>query len=159
MRLFIEGVHCVACLWLIEKLSEIVPGVKDIRLNLGQAECVVELDDSGRFSEVANQIQKFGYVPHPLQADESSQSIQKKAYKKQLYRLGVAAVGAGNIMLLSVSLYSGASGNFATLFEWLCAALCFPIVFYSGQPFFSSAWGALKSRLLNMGLSQNRTKS
>lgn len=152
MRFFIEGVHCVACLWLIEKLDTIVPNVVDIRLNLGQAECVVELNEGGRFEDVANQIQQFGYVPHPLQANETSHTIQKKAYKKQLYRLGVAAVGAGNIMLLSVSLYSGASGNFATVFEWLCAALCLPIVFYSGYPFFSSAWGALRSRLLNIDI-------
>ena len=152
MRFFIEGVHCVACLWLIEKLKDLVPNVTDIRLNLGQAECIVEVAEGGSFASVADQIQKFGYVPHPLQADESSLSIQKKAYKKQLYRLGVAAVAAGNIMLLSVSLYSGATGHFATLFEWLSAALCFPIVFYSGQPFFSSALGAIRSRILNIDI-------
>jgi Cu2+-exporting ATPase/Cu+-exporting ATPase len=152
MRFFIEGVHCVACLWLIEKLPDIVPNVHEIRLNLGQGECTVTLEKGGRFADVAHQIQAFGYVPHPLQADQSSQDIQQKAYKKQLYRLGVSAVGAGNIMLLSVSLYSGATGNFATLFEWLSAALCFPIIFYSGQPFFKSAWGAIRSRVLNIDI-------
>ena len=69
-------------------------------------------------------------------------------------RLGVAGFAAMNIMLLSVSVWSGAGGDMdrsvQTLFHWLSALIALPAVAYAGQPFFGSAASALKARRLNM---------
>ena len=69
-------------------------------------------------------------------------------------RLGVAGFAAMNIMLLSVSVWSGSGGDMErsvqTLFHWLSALIALPAVAYAGQPFFRSAASALKARRLNM---------
>ena len=62
----------------------------------------------------------------------------------------VAGFAAMNIMLLSVSVWSGAASDMdpalASAFRWLSALIALPTVAYAGQPFFRSALGALKGR-------------
>src|SRR5262249_28289884 len=69
-------------------------------------------------------------------------------------RLGVAGFAAGNIMLLSVSVWSGAAGDMTpsveALFHWLSALIALPAVAYAGGPFFRSAAQALRAGRLNM---------
>ncbi len=78
----------------------------------------------------------------------------KPADRELLKRLGVAGFAAANIMLLSVSVWSGAAGDMTpsvqALFHWLSALIALPTVAYAGQPFFRSAAQALRARRLNM---------
>jgi P-type Cu2+ transporter len=78
----------------------------------------------------------------------------KPADRELLKRLGVAGFAAANIMLLSVSVWSGGAGDMTpavqALFHWLSALIALPTVAYAGQPFFRSAAQALKARRLNM---------
>jgi Cu2+-exporting ATPase len=55
-----------------------------------------------------------------------------------------------NIMLLSVSIWSGADGPTRDLFHWLSALIALPVIAYAGRPFFASAWMALSHRRTNM---------
>ena len=49
-----------------------------------------------------------------------------------------------NVMLLSVSIWSGAGGATRDMFHWLSALIGVPAIVYSGRPFFASAWSALR---------------
>ena len=51
-----------------------------------------------------------------------------------------------NVMLLSVSIWSGAEGPTRDLFHWLSALIALPVIAYSGRPFFASAWMALSHK-------------
>jgi heavy metal translocating P-type ATPase len=149
MRLYLEGVHCAACVGLTESLPTRVPQVESLRLSLQDSVAVVRLKEPGHFSKAARELERMGYKPHPVQQHES-QELQKKEARLLLARIGVAAVGAGNIMLLAVALYAGAEGPLAEVFKWTSLGLFLPVILFSAVPFFDGAWTALKRRQVSI---------
>ena len=147
MDFYLEGVHCAACVWLTEKVAEIVDHVGLIRLNLGTSIATVRIDERGTFAAVAGELQKMGYRPHPVRRGEHN-DLQQKENRLALIRLGVAGASAGNIMLLAVSLYGGATGAIADQFRWISFGLFLPVLLFSAVPFYKSAWNSIKSREL-----------
>jgi Cu2+-exporting ATPase len=151
VRFYLEGVHCAACVWLVEKLPTLVPGVASARLDLGSAIVTVRLDPQGAatYSEAAHGLLRVGYRPHPIRTSEADE-LRKKEDRKLLTQLGVAAAASGNIMLMAISLYAGADGTFARDFKWLSFGLSLPVMFYSALPFYQSSLSALKARQLSI---------
>ena len=68
--------------------------------------------------------------------------------------LAVAGFAVMNVMLLSVSVWSGSISDITPeardFFHWASALIALPAAAYAGQPFFQSALRALKARKLNM---------
>ncbi|MFL5814925.1 MAG: heavy metal translocating P-type ATPase [Bdellovibrionia bacterium] len=151
MQFYLEGVHCTACVWLTEKVSEWVAGVRSIRLDLGHSLATVKLDSNGSFSEVAREFMKLGYRPHPVKQDEA-QALEARENHRALIRMAIAGAGAGNIMLLAISVYAGATGVLQHYFEWVSFLICLPVATYSAWPFYRSALGALRSRQLSIDI-------
>lgn len=149
-RFYVEGIHCVACLWLLERLPRMAPGLGPCRLDVGQSLLTVQVPAQGQLSQVAALIQKLGYTPHAIQNDQDAEALQRREQKAMLLRLGVAGACAGNIMLMAVSLYGGAGGTLGGLFRWVSLGLFVPVAVYSAMPFYQSALGALRSRQLNI---------
>ncbi|MCC7441537.1 MAG: cadmium-translocating P-type ATPase [Bdellovibrionales bacterium] len=145
MRLYLEGTHCAACVWLTEKLPEFVPGVERLRLDLSTGVARLRLGPAGKFSEAAEELQRLGYRPHPVRVDES-EALRVREERAHLIRLGVSAMASGNIMLLAIALYAGVDGGLQRYFRWLSLALYLPVLLYSAQPFFRTAWAALRRR-------------
>jgi Cu2+-exporting ATPase/Cu+-exporting ATPase len=141
----IEGIHCTACLWRIEGVREDVAGVASARLDMGRHLLDVEMAPGGRVADVATRLEAMGYRPRAV----SFRSLDDRdlTRKRLLMRLGVAAASAGNIMLLSTSLYSGADrSSVATAFEWLTFVLFLPILLYCAVPFYRASLAALRAR-------------
>lgn len=149
MRFYLEGVHCVACLWLTEKLPEFVPGVEFLRLNLSSNVATLRLKPHGKFSEAACELLRLGYRPHPVVVGES-EMLQKKENQKHLIRIGIAGMASGNIMLLAVALYAGATGSLAEIFKWTSFLLFIPILFYCSIPFYKGAWSSLRKKQISI---------
>ncbi len=152
IEFYLEGIHCVACLWLVEKLPDLVKGVRQSKLDLGKGIVTLQIDSDGSFAKAAEKLAQLGYQPHPIQKEEEIEKLQKKENHSHLIKLGVAAACTGNIMLLAVSLYGGASGKLAFLFRWISFFLFLPVLFYSAIPFYKSALGALKAKSLSIDL-------
>ena len=148
MQFYLEGVHCSACVWVVEKLSEEVDGVERIRLDLGNHVATVT-SSANRFAEVAEEMSKLGYRPHPVK-DGSEEELMRAENRRLLARVAVAGACAGNIMLLAISLYSGLGGEMAIWFDRISGALFLPVLFYSATPLLKSAWNSLKQKSVSI---------
>ncbi len=152
MDFYLEGIHCLACLWLIEKLPEILPGVLRSKLDLEKSVVSVVINEEGKFSDVARELNRLGYRPHSLNRNEDLKKLQDHEEKTALMRMGVAGAAAGNIMIYSFSLYAGASAETAKIFHVLTVVLAFPVFTYSARPFYQSAWTSLRNRTVSIDI-------
>lgn len=150
MEFYLEGIHCVACLWLIEKLPEYVPDVKNAQLNLDKSVVTISLHSGGKFSSVARELNNLGYPPHPLKKNQDATQFKKKSERAMLLKIGLAGAASGNIMIYAVSLYGGAAGELAHFFNALTVFFAIPVLTYCAYPFYKSAWFALKNHQLSI---------
>lgn len=150
LEFYVEGVHCAACVWLIEKLPELMPGVLDVRLNLGSAIATVTLPPEGKFAPVAAAIERFGYKPYAVKNHREAENLRQRENQRMLMRIGVAAFSTGNLMILAVALYSGLEGSLANYFSWLSLLLAIPALSYSAWPFYREAWFRVRSYQLSI---------
>jgi Cu2+-exporting ATPase len=95
-------------------------------------------------------VEGLGYEAHELDAGTLSATATDKAGRDLLMRLAVAGFASMNVMLLSVSVWSGAEAATRDLFHWISAAITLPAIAFSGVPFFRNAWSALRHGRLNM---------
>lgn len=152
--LFLEGVTCAACVWLVEKLPSLVPGVVEARLALRRATVRVTFDlQRVKLSQIARVLDSLGYTVHPAKG-LSRESAYRKEYRARLVKLGAAGALMGNLMLLAAGLYSGwAEGMDAassTMLRVLSLVLGMASLCWPGAEFFRSAWASLKTRTLNL---------
>jgi Cu2+-exporting ATPase len=144
----VPGAHCAGCMAKIEGGLGKFSGVVSARLNLTSRQLSVTHAKSLQVPALVAAIDKLGFAAQPLteaaalKADSASRALLRAA--------AVAGFAAMNIMLLSVSVWSGAKGPVRDLFHLISGMIAIPTVAYSGQPFFRSAWGALKHGRTNM---------
>ncbi len=136
MDLVVDGVYCGACIATIEKGLRRQDGVRGARVNLASKRVTVEWNEGALDPPVIlERLDALGYPAFPF-ASNTVDSVELQAEKRLLRCLGVAAFGAMNVMLLSVSLWAGADSdpNSATrdLFHWLSALVALPCAAYAG---------------------------
>ena len=152
MEFYLEGIHCVACLWLIEKLPEYLEDVEQSRLDMQKSVATISIKAGGKFSNVARELNNLGYKPHALKRNQDTKALRTKEERKMLLKIGIAAAGASNIMLYAVSLYAGATGELAHYFNLMSVIFAVPVLFYSASPFYKTAWNAMKNRTLSIDI-------
>jgi P-type Cu2+ transporter len=154
MDLAVDGITCAACMGDIERGLKRLPGIRKARVNLTSQRLAVDwLEDQTGADEIVAELAKLGYTAHPF--DPANQKERQDKAGKQLLRcLAVAGFAGMNIMLLSVSVWSGNATDITPetrdFFHWLSALIALPTVAYSGRPFFNSAFRALAAGRLNM---------
>lgn len=150
MEFYLEGIHCLACLWIIEKLPAFVPGVTSSKLNMGRSVATISVEDGGKFSLVAKELDNIGYRPHPLKINQSTADFKIKEERSMLLKIGIAGAAAGNIMLYAVSLYAGAGPRYAEAFNALTVLFAIPVLTYCAYPFYKTSYHALKNKTLSI---------
>jgi len=156
VRLALEGIHCAACIWLIEKLPTIVSGVSAARVNWSQATIVLRWDPQQiTLSQIADALYRLGYTPHPIRISEKAERRQQEN-RRHLARIGIAAAAAGNNMLIAAALYLGMfshmESNFVTLFRWISCVIGVASLLGPGRIFLQGGWIALRTRTPHMDL-------
>lgn len=152
LRFYLEGVHCVACLWLIEKLPEFIPELLTSQLNMSKSVVTVTGVNATKFSQVAKLLEKLGYKPHPIMETEDVDRLNKLDDRRMMIKIAIAFACAGNIMLLSSSIYAGAEGAFKEYFRYISFAASLPVVLFSAIPFYHSAFSALKNKKVSIDI-------
>jgi Cu2+-exporting ATPase len=144
----VPGLHCAGCISKIENGLAPVPGIASARVNFTTKQVVIEHLPELQVPALQAQLENLGFEAQPIRAEIAGGA---SAESKALIRAtGVAGFASMNVMLLSVSVWSGAEGATKDLFHALGALIAIPTVAYSGQPFFRSAWSALKRGRTNM---------
>jgi Cu2+-exporting ATPase len=153
MDLAVEGVGCAGCIRKIEGGLKKIPGIVDARLNFTNRRLAVEWRDGEiDAGTVISALERIGYHAHPFEP-ERAETDEARHARWLMKCLAVAGFAAMNIMLLSVSVWSGAADmtqETRDFFHWLSALIALPAVAYAGQPFFRSAVRAIRARALNM---------
>ena len=125
-----------------------MPGIAAARVNFTSKRVAVSHLPETTIPEIQRAIAALGFESQPFGDDLAG--FTDESSRELLKAMAVAGFAMMNIMLLSVSVWSGASGGTRDLFHWLSALIALPTVAYSGRPFFRSALNALKNRRTNM---------
>jgi Cu2+-exporting ATPase len=156
IHLLVEGIHCAACVWLIERTLGTLQGVLSAQVNLAGRRLLLRWDNRQiKLSNILERLATIGYAAVPFDP-ESAEGTIKRQNRALLFRMAFAGFAMMNLMWISIALYSGAGtaddGKFLGLFQWLGLALATPTLFYSGWPFFRGAWAGLRHWHLTMDL-------
>jgi P-type Cu2+ transporter len=155
-ELYLEGVHCSACVWLVEKLPRVAQGVVDARLDMRRASVRIVWEDSQvSLSRIAQTLDSLGYTPHAGH-DLTRRELRKREDRNLLVRIAIAGAGAGNVMLLAFALYGGSfhgiEHEYGSLFRWMSLGIGLVVLLWPGNLFLRGAWAALRTRTAHLDL-------
>jgi len=152
----LSGVHCGACLWLLERLPRLLPGVIEARVDIARSGIALRWDASViKLSRIASTLDALGYAPRPPRR-AAARAERTASDRRELVAIGVAGACAGNAMLYAVSLYAGLfegiDTSSAALFRGLSLLVTGISLAWPGRVFFRNAWFALRTRTPHLDL-------
>ena len=142
----VPAMHCAGCMAKVERTLGRIDGVVSARVNLTARQVDVAHDDRVCVPDLVAALALIGFDAQP----RIDLAEPVSAVRPLLAPLAVAAFACMNVMLLSVSVWSGADGPTRALFHWLSAMIGVPAIVFAGRPFFASAWGAVRRGSTNM---------
>ena len=150
ITLSVPDIHCGACMHTVEDALNALPFVSHARANLTVRSATITWDETATDADLAQivpALESRGYAAHleTLSIDDADPEL-----KRLIRSLAVAGMAAMNIMLLSVSVWSGAEGATRDMFHWISAIIAGPAIAYAGMPFFKPALLALRHGRTNM---------
>jgi P-type Cu2+ transporter len=155
LELLVRGARCAGCLRKIENGVSELAGVKSARLNLSTGRLSVGWNQERIDPRIIVQrVIDLGYQAQPFDPSEAQNQVDKEG-RHLLICMAVAAFASMNIMMFSVPVWSAhfngeMEHGTRTMFHWISAAIALPTAAYAGQPFFKSAWQALRKGRANM---------
>ncbi len=151
---YLPQIHCVSCIWLLENLHKINPGIIQSQTHFEKKEIKIVYKPSViSLKELVQLLAFVGYEPM-IHLGGNDWLKKKKVNKKQLFKIGIAGFCFSNIMMLSFPDYLSADivelGSLRPFFIYLNLGLSLPVLFYSASGFFVSAYTGLRQKWLNI---------
>jgi len=144
----VPGVRCAGCISKLENGLALNPGIAAARVNFTAKRVAITHLPDMTLPQLVKILGDIGFEAVPIAGDMTDGTQQES--RQMLQAMAVAGFAMMNIMLLSVSVWSGAQGFTRDLFHWISALIALPTVAYAGRPFFRSAWAALRKGRTNM---------
>jgi Cu2+-exporting ATPase len=154
INLMIEGLHCAACVWLIENVLKKQPSVTKARVNMTSRKLYLQWNGNKIIgNDLVRLISNLGYRLVPFDK-EFLQAVEQKYDNQIIKSLAIAGFAAGNVMLISIALWANSSAQMGVatrnLLYWISAIIALPAIIYSGRIFAFSAINSIKSGVMNM---------
>lgn len=154
VRLFLPQIHCSSCIWLLENLYRLRPGIRSSRVDFLKKEITLDYEPGViSLRELANLLATLGYAPD-ISLNDAGKGKRKRNNPSFYLKLGVAGFAYGNIMLMSFPEYLGLDAirdsEFVSFFGILNLLMALPVILYSATGFYRSAWFGLKEKHLNI---------
>ena len=154
IHLYIDGLHCAACTWLISRALQDAHGINHARINLGTGRAEIRWRDTP-LSAILATIASLGYTPN-LHTPDEEDNKQRRERNHDLLRLIVAGLGMMQVMMFATGLYTGAwhgiDHEYEQLLRWISLLCSAPVMLYAGYPYLKNAWLGLRHRQPNMDL-------
>jgi len=146
----VPAMHCIGCIRTIERGLAKLPDVKNARANLSTKRVTVQWQPrAGRHMNFLQSLADLGFDASLFDLEDVSNSARQTG-RQLLICLAVAGFAAANVMLLSVSVWSGADAETEKLFQLISGLIAVPACLFAVRPFLTSALGALRNKRLNM---------
>ncbi len=142
--LLIEGMHCTACVWLLEKYIDALPGVETVNVSFNEQRAAIKWKtETVCLSVIVAAINRLGYTAEPFTTDLLQDSRIRENHLA-LRRLGVAGIAMMQVGMFAIALHAGAlqgiEVEYRDFIRWISLLVAAPVVLYSAQPFFIGAW-------------------
>ncbi len=154
VRFHLPAIHCIGCVWLLENLFKLRPGIGKSQVSFPRKEITVSFDEGVlKLSEIAALVASLGYEPE-LRFSDLEKPPVNPATRRLYLRLGVAGFVFGNTMLFAISGYLGLDvfdgPAFKAMFGWISLILSVPVLVYSASDYWKTAWMSLRQRRLTL---------
>ena len=154
--LYLEGVHCAACVWLIEKLPKVLPGVIESRLDMRrQVARIAWLEREVPLSRIARTLDSLGYPVHPYRASHLHE-LKQREQRRHFIQIAVAGACMLNVMVIAFALYggmfSGMERQYQSFLRWTSLLITLVAVLGPGRTFFVGAFSSWRTRMMHMDL-------
>ena len=154
--IYVGGMYCSACSWLIETTMGKQPGTASAEVNPITHRLRLRFPEAdARLSDHLATLASLGYQPQPL-TPESTTRPEVAEQRTALKRLLVASLGMMQVMMFAVGLYAmdfqGIDADMQHFLRLVSFFVTTPVVFYSAKPFFTSAWRGVVGRKPGMDL-------
>ena len=156
----VPHIHCSSCIWVLENLHRLHPGVRSAQVNFPKKKVRISYDTQLlSLRALVEMMARIGYEPHI--ALDAAGKQEKKTDHSLVLKIGVAGFAFGNIMFLSFPEYFDLYANqnadadpwfiyYKDVFRWIMMGLSIPVVAYASRDYFDSAFRGIRARLLNI---------
>ncbi|KCZ93424.1 heavy metal translocating P-type ATPase [Hyphomonas johnsonii] len=143
----VPGMSCAGCIAKVESGLGKLSSVTQARVNLSTKRVAVTWDEAQGVPPIQNTLSDLGFESH---IQSQMVKVRDTTQSNLLRALAVSGFAAGNIMMLSVAVWSGASDTTRDLFHWISAAIAFPTLLYAGRIFYIPAFQAIRKGRVSM---------
>ncbi len=153
VTLHIPAIHCIACVWLLENLFQLLPGVGRSQVDFPRKTVAISFDTSLPLSKLVGFLASLGYEP-VLKLRNAVEKPRDPVTRRLYLQLGIAGFAFGNVMMLSFPGYLGMDpaieASFTGAFGWISLVLALPVFLFSASDYWRAAWTCIRQRILTI---------
>lgn len=155
VSLNIPHIHCSSCIWILENLNRLQPGISTSQVNFPEKKVRITFNsETVSLKSIVYLLSSIGYEPYI--SLENYETGKNKVDRSLTYKVGVAFFCFGNIMLLSFPEYFEIKefwlDSYKPFFRILIFLLALPSFLYSASGYYVSAYHSIRTRMLNIDI-------